>query len=51
MHRLQSFPSLKRPEFLSPQSQEFVAAYLTHLQARQHAATTVKSILDAALST
>src|SRR5687768_7121435 len=47
MHRLQSLPSLKRLEFLSPQSQTLVAAYLTHLQARQYAATTVKSTLDA----
>jgi hypothetical protein len=47
MHRLQSLPSLKRLEFLSPQSQGLVAAYLTHLQARQYAATTVQSTLDA----
>jgi site-specific recombinase XerD len=47
MPRLQSFPSLKRLEFLSPQSQDLVAAYLTHLQARQYAATTVQSTLDA----
>ena len=36
MHRLQSFPSLKRLAFLSPQSQALVAAYLAHLQARQY---------------
>jgi site-specific recombinase XerD len=47
MHRLQSFPSLKRLAFLSPQNQGLVAAYLTHLQARQYAATTVQSTLDA----
>jgi site-specific recombinase XerD len=47
MHRLQSFPSLKRLAFLRPQSQDRVAAYLTHLQARQYAATTVTSTLDA----
>jgi hypothetical protein len=47
MHRLQSLPSLKRLEFFSPQSQGLVAAYLTHLQARQYAATTVQSTLDA----
>jgi site-specific recombinase XerD len=47
MHRLQSFPSLKRLEFLSPQSQDLVVAYITHLHARQYAATTVKSTLDA----
>jgi hypothetical protein len=47
MHRLQSFPSLKRLAFLSPQSQDLVAAYLTHLQARQYAATTVQGTLDA----
>lgn len=47
MPRLQSFPSLKRLEFLSPHSQDLVAVYLTHLQARQYAATTVHSTLDA----
>ena len=47
MHRLQRFPSVKRLEFLSPQSQDLVAVYLTHLQARQYAATTVQSTLDA----
>jgi site-specific recombinase XerD len=47
MHRLQRFPSLKRLAFLGPQSQGLVAAYLTHLQARQYAATTVQSTLDA----
>jgi site-specific recombinase XerD len=47
MHRLQSFPSLKRLEFFSPHSQDLVAVYLTHLQARQYAATTVQSTLDA----
>jgi len=47
MHRLQRFPSLKRLAFLSPQSQGLVAAYLTHLQARPSAATTVQRTLDA----
>jgi site-specific recombinase XerD len=47
MPRLQRFPSLKRLAFLRPQSQDLVAAYLTHLQARQYAATTVKGTLDA----
>jgi site-specific recombinase XerD len=47
MHRLQSFPSLKRLACLSPQRQDLVAADLTHLQARQYAATPVKSTLDA----
>jgi site-specific recombinase XerD len=47
MPRLQRFPSLKRLAFLSPQSQDLVAAYLTHLQARQYAATTVQGTLDA----
>ena len=47
MPRLQSLPSLKRLAFLSPQSQGLVAAYRTHLQARQYAAITVQSTLDA----
>jgi site-specific recombinase XerD len=47
MSRLQSLPSLQRLAFLSPQNQDLVAAYLAHLQARQYAATTVKSTLDA----
>jgi site-specific recombinase XerD len=47
MSRLQSLPSLQRLAFLSPQNHDLVAAYLAHLQARQYAATTVKSTLDA----
>jgi integrase/recombinase XerD len=47
MSRLQSLPSLQRLAFLSPQTQDRVAAYLAHLQARQYAATPVKSTLEA----
>lgn len=47
MHRLHNLPQLKRLEFLSPQNQELVAAYLGHLQARQYAPATLRTTRDA----
>ncbi len=41
MQRLQTLPRGQQLAFLSPHNQELVATYLTYLQARQYAASTV----------
>lgn len=43
MHCLQHFPHLRRLGFLSQHSQDLVVAYLTHLQVRQYAPTTIQT--------
>jgi site-specific recombinase XerD len=47
MKRLHNLPHLRRLGFLPQRSQELVAAYLTHLQARQYAPTTIQTTIDA----
>jgi integrase/recombinase XerD len=47
MQRLHTLPHLQRLEFLSPQNQARVAAYLRHLQARQYAPATLRTTCDA----
>jgi site-specific recombinase XerD len=47
MDRLQHLPHLRRLALLGQRSQQLVAAYLAHLQARQYAPATLQTTIDA----